>query len=295
MKPSGSNKLIFQALVLSACLFAPGYLGGQKAYQAPPLGSVQQPVSPDSEEFKQIQIQEYLGKQVDTNISFTDENGREISLSSLFDGTRPVLLNLVYFECPSLCGMLMNGVMEAIRRIRLDVGKDYHYVALSIDHREDPELAAMKKENYLKDYGRIGTDAGFTFLTGSKENIQKLADQVGFGFRYDEDTREYHHAAGFFVLTPTAEISRVHYGVQFDPKDVHLSLLEAAGGKIGGIADKVLMFCFRYDPNSKGYALQAFRLVQAGGALTLAVLGFYLFLFWRRQKIKGEAQSRKTA
>jgi len=268
------------------------FFAADKAYQAPPLGSYQVQASPNSEEFKSIQIEDHLGQNIDLDLSFVDSTGKEVKLADYFHTKKPVLLNLVYFNCPSLCGLLLNGISDALRRIDWKIGEHYEVITLSIDPEEDPLLASLKKENYIKDYGRPEAAAGWHFLTGKEENIKALAAQVGFGYRKVEETGEYAHSAGFFVLTPKGRISRVHYGVQFQPRDVKLSLLEASGGKIGSLADQVLLFCFRYDPNSKGYALAAFRIVQVGGAITALIIGIYLFIFWRRQRRISVAQNK---
>lgn len=283
------SKITFTVFCLFAFLHVGKVLTAEsRPYQAPPLGSYQQAPTADSEEFKNIQIEEKLGQKIDTSLGFTDENNQPVQLSQYFSTHKPVIMVMAYYECPSLCGLLLNGVVESIRRQDLSIGKDFEFVVVSIDHEEDAKLAGWKKESYLKDYGRPVAAEGWHFLTGSKENIKKLTEELGFGYRYVEETGEYAHSAGFFVLTPEAKISRVHFGVQFEPRDVRLSLVEAADGKIGSFADKVLLFCFRYDPNSKGYALHAFRLVQAGGALTALLLGIYLFIFWRRQTRSAE-------
>lgn len=257
---------------------------GDQAYQAPPLGSYQVPANPDSQDFKDIQIGNHLGEKIDLNLAFVDSTGKPVQLKDYFKEGKPVLLDLAYFNCPSLCGLLMNGIADALKKIDWTMGDQFEVITVSIDPEEDSHLASLKKENYIKEYGRKGADAGWHFLTGQYENIKALADQVGFGYRKIEKTGEYAHSAGFFVLTPNGTVSRIHYGVQFEPRDVKLSLVEASGGNIGSLADKVLLFCYRYDPNSKGYALAAFRIMQVGGAITALIVGIYLFIFWRRQR-----------
>lgn len=269
-------------------------LGGPEAfaYQKPPYGPGQVQLGTEQlqkEDFAQIGITEKLGAQVDVEgLKFRDESGAERPLKEFLRG-KPVVLSLIYYECPSLCGLLMNGIVKSLKRISFDIGDEYDVIFVSIDPEEAAELAADKKVNYLKDYlrndeSRPMVSAGWHFLTGNQESIAALANQVGFGYRYDEKSGEYNHSAGFFVLTPEAKVSRVHYGVEFEPRDVQLSLVEASRGQVGSVVDKVLMFCYRYDPNSKGYALHAMNLVRAGGAVTLVIFGLYLGIFWFRQR-----------
>lgn len=277
------NRGLYKSLFLILALLPASSVLAYKTPAKP--GTHQVPPDPNSEEFKSIQIVDKAGDQVDIeNLKFRNEEGEEVVLASFFDGKRPVVLNLMYYTCPSLCSLLLNGIVESLRRIDWTLGEEYQMITLSIDPRETWMLAADKKENYVKDYGKPVAAKGWHFLTGDKDQIQALAKQVGFGYRWIEEDDEYAHSAGFFVLSPKGKVSRTLYGVQFEPKNVKLSLVEAAEGKVGSFADKLLLFCFRYDPSSKGYALHAFRLMQAGGAITAIILAIFLFRFWARQR-----------
>ncbi|PIR23249.1 MAG: hypothetical protein COV44_03855 [Deltaproteobacteria bacterium CG11_big_fil_rev_8_21_14_0_20_45_16] len=288
------RSLFAHILVILVLLMPAATLAG---YKPAPLGTQQTPADPNSEEFQSIKIEEKLGQKLSINeLIFNDENGVEQSLSSYFreDG-KPVVMVMMYHACPSLCSLLLNGVTEAMRKIEWNLGDQYRLLAVSINPKETPQLALEKKANYIKEYGRLGasTENGWHFLTGTEPMIKKLTGELGFGYRYLPETEEYAHSAGFFVLTPDGEISRLFYGVQFEPQDLKLSLMEASRGALGSIADKVLLFCYRYDPSSKGYSLQAMRLVQAGGALTFLVFGIYLAVFWTRQW-RGSRSARKN-
>jgi len=241
-------------------------------------------------ELKGVGIEDRLGSQVDLGLTFRNEEGEEVQLGSYFNKGKPVLLTLVYYECPMLCNLLFRGFVDGIKKLQWSVGKDYQIVTLSIDPREGSDLAQAKKENTLEGYGRQGSETGWAFLTGSEKQIKALASQVGFGYRYEKEQDEYAHGAAIFVLTPGGKLSRTLYGIQFSPQDLKLGLLEASEGKIGTILDQFVMMCFRYDPDSKGYSLYAFKLVQLGGAVTVVVLGLYLIVFWRRQR-KGSVAS----
>lgn len=264
----------FSTLVRSLLLFALAFA---------PAMTVCATAIPD--QLQGVGIRERLGAQLALD-SFTlnNEAGKPVQLSSLFRPGKPVILNFVYFECPTLCGFVLNGVLDGLKKLQWTVGDQFDVLTVSIDHRENSELAKDKKDVVLKAYGRDGAAQGWHFLTGSEEQIRKLADQAGFGYRWDAQQKEYAHAAGIFVLTPTGKISRVLFGIEYPPRDLRLALVEAGEGKIGTILDQVILFCFRYDPTQRGYALYAFRLVQAMSALLTVALAAYLAVFWRRQK-----------
>jgi len=286
------NEVLKRSLQLIVLFLAMNVAGEARAYEKPPYGPGQVMLGNDQvqeADFKDIKIEEKLGAQLDLEkITLRDEAGTEHPLKYWFRG-KPMVLALIYFKCPGLCGLLMNGVVGSLKRINFDIGTEYDVLFVSINPEEGAELAADKKENYIKDYmsrekSLASVSAGWHFLTGTDENVRALAKTVGFGYRKDEASGEYSHSAGFFVLTPTGVLSRVHFGVEFEPRDVHLSIVEAANGQVGSVVDKLLLFCYRYNPHSKGYALAAMNLVRAGGAVTLVVFGFYLAIFWFRQR-----------
>lgn len=256
------------------------------AYTKPAYGpgQVRLDLRENEDDFLDISIQDRSGERVDVEaLLFNDEQGVERSLSSFMRPGRPAVLAMVYYDCPSLCGLLLNGIVSSLRRLDWVIGREYDVIFVSMDHREDHELAAWKKRNYVADYGKPESAENWHFLTGKQEHIEALASQIGFGFKWVPEINEYAHSAGFFVLSPEGQISRTLYGVEFDPLDVRLSLLEASQGRIGSMMDRVLLFCYRFDPNTQGYALHALNIVRAGGAVTLFVLALYLFIFWRRQ------------
>ncbi len=235
-------------------------------------------------ELEEIGIDSKLGAKISVDeLSFKNEEDEVVKLSRYFDGKTPVILNLVYFKCPSLCNFLLNGLMDSLKKFNWSVGKQFKIVTISINPREKPKLAKAKKKNYLAQYNRTTAEAGWHFLTGEESQIKKLTSQVGFKYRYDQKQKEYAHGAAIWVLTPEAKISRVLYGIQFGERDLRLALVEASDGKIGSIIDRVLLFCYHYDPQERKYSLVAFRLVQAGSAGILVLLGGYLIVFWRRE------------
>ncbi len=236
-------------------------------------------------ELRRAEITEKLGAQVDIqNLNFKNEEGQPVKLSQFFASGKPVVLTLVYYNCPGLCNFLLNGFTNSVRTLGWTIGKEFEVVTVSISPKEKSDIAKPKKANYLKEYGRLDADKGWHFLTGEEPQIQKLASEVGFGYFYDEKTKEYAHSAGIFVLTPTGKVSRVLYGIDYPNRDLKLSLLEASEGKIGTAFDRFLMFCYQYDPASRGYAFQAMRLVQVTSALMVLVLAVWIGRFWLSQR-----------
>lgn len=231
-----------------------------------------------------VGITEHLGADVGLGtITLRDETGKPRRLGEFFHSGRPVLLALVYFECPNLCTFVLNGMVDGLKDLAWNPGREFEVVAVSIDPKEDAELAADKKLAYLQAYGRENTQAGWHFLTGDEAQVRKLADEVGFGYRYDPAEKQYAHSAALFVLTPTGKISRYLYGIQYRHQDLKMALLEASSGKIGTVVDRFLLFCFRYDPQSRRYSFYLTRLMQAGAGGTVIGFGGYLGYFWLRQ------------
>jgi protein SCO1/2 len=238
-------------------------------------------------EMQQLTIEEKLGNKVKVNdLTFTNELGEKVNLGDFFNKGKPVLLTMVYYRCPGICNYLLNGFVNSARSLEFEPGTDYEIVTVSMNHREGPDLALAKKDTYVRQLGRLGSEAGWHWLVGAEDQIAKLAEQIGFRYAYDEASGEYAHSSALFVLTADGRLSQVLYGVDFPYRDLRLALVEASEGKIGTILDRVMLFCYQYDPFQRGYSLQALRLVQAGGLLTLLILGSYMFLFWRRERRK---------
>lgn len=230
-------------------------------------------------------IIERLGENVDIHgLQFRDEVGNLVPLSNYFSSNKPVVVVMAYYMCPGICGYLLNGTANSLRTLNWTIGKEFEVLTVSINPKEGPELAAAKKETYLDKYGRLGAEKGWHFLTGAEDQIQKLAGQLGFGYKYDETTKEYAHAAGIFVLTPTGKISRILYGIDHKNRDLKLALLEASNGQVGTIFERFLMYCYRYDSAAKGYSFLALRLLQVVSALMVLIMGIYLFFVFRSER-----------
>jgi protein SCO1/2 len=232
------------------------------------------------EELKGVDIVERLDADLPLDARFTDDLGRQVSLRDYFDGKRPVLLQLGYNRCPMLCNLVLNGAVNGLKGVDWNAGDQFDLVSISVAPTETPELAKVKKDGYVLEYGRDGATRGFRFLTGPAASSHAVADAVGFRFR-EQENGEIAHAAVLFVLTPEGRVSRYLYGTKFDPKDLRLALLEASEGKIGTTLDRFILWCHVYDPDARGYVLFAVRLMQLGGLVTLVVLGAGLFWLFR--------------
>ena len=228
-----------------------------------------------------------LDAQVPLELEFKDEAGRSVHLGDYFND-KPVILVLAYFRCPMLCTEVLNGLVLAMLDIQpLAPGKDFRVLTVSFDPRDTPELAAAKRASYLRRYGHAGAEEGWHFLTGQEPAIKRLADAVGFRFRYDAKNDQFAHASGIMVLTPGGKLSRYFYDVKFNPRDVRLGLVEAAGGKIGSKVDQILLFCFHYDPREGKYGLAVMNLVRLGGVLSLLGVLTLFAVLWRRERRRG--------
>lgn len=248
-----------------------------------------------SEELELIGIEEHLGEKIDLDLQFTDESGQSVTLGDYFNQDKPVLLSLVYFTCPMLCNLTMNGMNEAFGQLAWLPGDQYEVVSVSIHPEETPELALTKKNNYMNKLNRPGAENGWHFLTGSKESSEALAAQVGFKYFWNEEQQQYAHASAIYILTTDGSISRYMYGISFPETDLRLGLVEAGDGKIGSSYDQLLLYCFHYDPDAKGYVAVAGNIMRLGGGVTLAfVILLVGGLFWRERKIKARAVSNRA-
>jgi protein SCO1/2 len=237
-----------------------------------------------------VEIEQRLGVQVPLDVTFRDERGRNVQLGPLIDG-RPVILNLVYFECPMLCNLAMDGLIRSLRSLPYDVGDELTVITVSFDPREGPELAAAAKRTAIKRYGRPRAEGHWHFLTGDRVQIERLCNAVGFQYRWDPERKQYAHAAGIIVLTPQGVTSRYLFGVEYAPRDLRLSLVEAADNKIGGLTDQVLLLCYQYDPTTGKYGLLIQRVLRWAGIATVGLLGGAVgLMLWneRRQLRRGQ-------
>lgn len=237
------------------------------------------------DELKDSGVIEHLGADIaPADYRLTDEEGRSVQLSDFFKRGKPVLLTLVYYQCPNLCNFMLNGLVSSLKSLDWSVGDQFDIVAVSIDPTETPELARRKKEAYLRAYGRMSAEVGWHFLTGSEDQVRKLAAAVGFGYKFVPEEKQYAHSAVIPVLTSSGVISRYLYGIEFRKSDLRLAVLEASHGKVGSVVDRLLLFCYRYDPKTRKYSVYLNSLMQVGCGLTVLIFGGYLAIFWRRQR-----------
>jgi protein SCO1/2 len=240
---------------------------------------------------ERVGLDQKLGEQVPLGLEFRDESGRTVYLREYF-GERPVVLTLVYYECPMLCSLILNGTVRALRTLEFTVGREFDVLTVSIDPDETPELAAAKRTEYLSSYRREGAEKGWHFLTGREDQIRPLADSVGFRYAFDPASGEYAHAAGIMVLTPEGKVARYFYGVEYSPRDLKLGLIEASEKKIGSPVDQLLLLCYHYNPLTGRYNFAVMTAVRVGGALTVLGIVALLWTLIRRERKSGSAAAR---
>jgi len=227
-----------------------------------------------------VGIDQKLNEQVPLNLLFRDETGKPVPLGQYF-GKKPVILSLVYFDCPMLCTMVENGLLQALKELRFTVGNQFDVLTVSFDPNDMPRVAAAKKAVYVGLYGRPGAAQGWHFLTGDQASIQALARAVGFRYAYDPQSGQYAHATAIMVLTPEGKLARYFYGIQYPSGGLRLSLVEASAGKIGSAVDEILLFCCAYNPATGKYGLIISRILQIAGLLTLLTLGTLVLMLSR--------------
>lgn len=238
-----------------------------------------------------IDVEEHLGAKVPLDLTFTNDRGEAVPLSSYFGRGRPVVLVLAYYECPMLCTLVLNGLAKGIDELGWEPGDEYTLLTVSIDPSETPQLAAAKKKNLLESIGMSGTDPGWAFHVGDETQIKALTEAVGFKYFYDEKIKEYAHPAVVTVLGEDGMISRYLYGIEFKKQDLKLALLEASDGKIGSTIDKIILYCYHYDSAAGGYVLFATNLMKLGGAVTLVLMTIFLAILWIRDNRRRDAHA----
>ena len=235
-----------------------------------------------------VGLDQKLDQQLPLDLVFRDESGQEVKLGQYF-GQKPVILALVYYDCPMLCTQILNGMVTSFRVLPFQVGKEFDVVTVSFDPRETSELAATKKKvyvNYLPEKMRPGAMNGWHFLTGDQANIAKLTDAVGFRYYYDEATKQFAHASGIMVATPHGKLSRYFYGIEYAPRDLRLGLIESSANKIGSPADQLLLYCYHYDPATGKYGAAVMKIMRIAGVITvLAIIAMLFALKGRKPKL----------
>jgi protein SCO1 len=241
---------------------------------------------------RDVRFEQRLDDQIPLDLEFTNERGERVKLGSYF-GERPVILALVYYECPMLCTQVLTGLVSALGVLQFSVGKEFDVIAVSFDPGEGPGLASAKKDAYVARYDRPGTEQGWHFLTGSEASITALTDAVGFHYKYDRAIDQFAHAAGVTLLTPGGRIARYFFGIEYSPRDLRFGVLEASENRIGSPIDQVLLYCYHYDPSTGTYGFVALSLVRAGGVATILAMATFWIVMWRRER-RAEAPTART-
>jgi protein SCO1/2 len=229
-----------------------------------------------------IAVDQKIGQGLPLDTPFVDESGRHVRLGDYF-GKRPVVLALVYYECPMLCTQVLNGLVSAIGVMNFEVGREFDVVAVSFNPKEGPGLASQKKAAYVERYGRPGSAGGWHFLTGTQESIARLTDAVGFRYELDKEIGQFAHGAAIEVITPKGTIAKYFYGIEFSPRDLRLGLIEAADERIGTLIDDVLLFCYHYDPSTGKYGTTILGIVRMAGVATILAFAIFLTVTVRRE------------
>jgi len=239
------------------------------------------PVGVRPPQLEGVGVDEHLGRNIDLNLTFIAENGYPVALKEFFHQGKPVLLDLVYYSCPMLCNLILNGQAQVMREIPWNPGDQYEVVTISIDPHESFDLARRKKETYL---GSMNRPAIWHFLCDNDDNAKKLAEEIGFHYRYDPLQEQFAHAASIFILTPEGRIARYLYGTRFRPMDVRFALAEASENRTSMTVEKLLLFCYQYDPNKHTYVVFAATVMRIGGALTVLILAFFLWRMFQGER-----------
>ena len=269
------NLLSSTLSLLLAALFTAAAFG-----QAMSKGILSPPANVRPPYLTNVGIEQRLDGQVPADLSFVDDTGKPVKLGDYF-GKKPLILNLVYYNCTMLCGEALTGLAASMKMIKFDVGNEFDVITVSFNPKETPEIAAAKKADYLKRYGRPNAASGWHFLTGPPDSINVLTKAVGFQYQYDATKDQYAHATAIMVLTPEGRISRYFYGVDFPPKDLRMGLVEASKGKIGNAVDQVLLYCYHYDPAAGKYGAVVSNMLKLGAGVTILLVGGLLFILIR--------------
>ncbi|HEX7486072.1 MAG TPA: SCO family protein [Vicinamibacterales bacterium] len=286
--------LISIALVLAVAGF-PAAAGAQ--YNGVPKSGMMtksgMPAGISPNELKKVSFDQNLGVQVPLDLPFRDETGRAVQLSQYFTG-RPMILALVYYECPMLCVQALNGLVRSLKVLALEPGRDYGIVTVSFNPEETPAQAAAKKDEYVGRLKRAGAADAWHFLTGTEASIRLLTDTVGFHYVYDAETKQFAHPTGMIVLTPEGKTSKYVFGIDYGPRDIRLALVEASDHKVGTPVDRLMLYCYHYDPATGKYGLVLMNVLRLAGAMTVAMIGGFILLMRRREKRGHRDQSGPT-
>ena len=256
-----------------------------------PIPSLAQLNEEKPEAVKGIGIEEKLGERIPADITLVNSKGQSLKMADLYEQDKPILINPGYYECPQLCSLIRTGVFDAAKELNWSPGKDYNIISFSFDSTETSHLADSVKKHYISRFDRKGVDKGWYFLTGSGDEVRRLTEAVGFGFKYDESKDQYAHQSAIVFASPDGKITRYLYGIQYKTQNVKNALYEAADGKIGNTVERIVLSCYQYSPQEDSYVPVAFRIMKLGGIATAVILGGFLSIFWYRERVKKKNQS----
>ena len=279
------NGLIVRLLAGLLALSAPVSVWAQNAPALQPGDAVanQKPSILD-----QVGLDQRLNQQIPLNLMFNDETGQPVQLQKYF-GQKPVILIMVYYQCPMLCTQVLTGFTGAMNGIvRFNIGREFDVVTVSIDPRDTAEDAVKAKKTYIQRYRRAGAEQGWHFLTGKKDQIDALAQAVGFRYAWDPKIQQYAHASGIMLLTPDGRVSQYYYGIEYAPRDIQLGLIEASKGKIGNVVDQVLLYCYHYDPTQGKYGAAIFNVLRLSALATVLLVGGFMVIMFRRDSLAAQ-------
>jgi len=231
----------------------------------------------------EIGVDQKLDAQLPLDAVLRDEEGRAVTLKNYFND-KPVILSFVYFECPMLCTMTLNGLVHSLKPLSFQIGKEFEVISISIDPSESSSLASQKKQTYVKEYGRAGASSGWHFLTGDQESIRRITDAAGYRYKWDEHTRQWAHVSAIVIATPDGRVSQYLHGIEFSSRDVRLSLVKASEYKIGTIVDRALLYCYHYDPTTGKYGFVIMNSVRVAGLATVCALAAFIVMSVRRER-----------
>jgi protein SCO1 len=258
--------------------------------RGPMMGGIMSPpVNQRPPNLQFVGIEQHLDAEVPADLEFTDETGKTIKLGDYFGHGRPVILDLGYYTCPMLCSQILEGLVGSMKALTFNLGQDFDVVTVSFNPRETTEMAADKKRDMMKRYGRANTAQGWHFLTGRADQIEALTKAIGYQFQFDPKTEQYAHAAAIVMLTPDRHISGYFYGVEYSPKDLRFGLVEASQNKIGNLGDQVLLYCYHYDPRTGKYGAVISNILKLSGLATVLLLGAFVFIMFRADRRAAQA------
>jgi protein SCO1/2 len=270
----------FVAAVLAAIVVAPVHARAQNWIESNQVAPNTTPA-----ELTGVDIVEHLGGALPGDAIFRDADGKPTTLGAYFDSKRPTLLVFAYHTCPMLCSLVLDAAVRSLNGIAWTVGREFDVVSISIDPKDTPETATRKRAQVVGSYGKAnGSVAGWHFLVGDEANIRKVTNAVGFRYNYDARQKQYAHPAAIFLLSPDGRVARYLYGIEYSPSDVRLGLLEASEGRSISTTERILLYCYHYDPQGKHYSLVAMNVMRLGGVVTLIAIGSFLIGMWARER-----------